>query len=322
MAATVADLLSLRKISHDEYETKNNPERMGNSAVIAYGGNSVGVAANAAHQTVEKTFHCYSLLGNFLGPALPDRKLLCSIRRLRDTRTFATRLVEVSQILDDGSRRLCLFAVADFQIQEPTDFMTFSAPPSRKWIGFEDTPDIKDTRQAILDKGLVTKELAALHAEVFGLGNRHFECRYERDGVMTQTLNGMAKTLPTSQDHLSLTDKISVDWIRARHKLNSEAEHVSALAFILDAYLAFTPLAHNHQYLDDCGPCSSLDFALRIFSNSLDANEFHLREIKSVVGREGRTYSESRLWNKEGRMVCSMTQQSIMRPKPETKPRI
>lgn len=295
---------------------------MGNTAAISYGGCSLGIAANAACQTVTKGFHCYSLLGNFLGPALIDRKLFCSVRRLRDTRTFATRQVEVSQILDDGSKRLCLFAVADFQIQEPADFMTFSAPPSRKWISFEDTPDLQDTRQAMVDKGLITKEIATLHSKVFGLGARLFESRYSLDGVMTQNLNGMVKTLPTSQDHLSLTDKVSVDWLRARHKLHSVAEHVSALAFILDGALSFVPLAHNHQFLDDCGACSSLDFALRLFSNSIDANDFHLREMRTIVGREGRTYSETKLWDKEGRMVCSMTQQSILRPKPEAKSKI
>lgn len=76
---------------------------MGNIANIAYGGWTLAIAANAAYQSAPPSYHLYSMLGHFLGPALTDRKLFCTVRKIRDTRTLATRQVEVSQAQDDGS---------------------------------------------------------------------------------------------------------------------------------------------------------------------------------------------------------------------------
>jgi len=84
------------------------------------------------------------------------------------------------------------------------------------------------------------------------------------------------------------------------------------------------PLSHNHQFLDDSGACSSLDFALRVFTNDLDMSKWHYREMNTITGGNGRTFSEARLWDNKGserRMVALMTQQAILRPpaKPKAK---
>lgn len=83
------------------------------------------------------------------------------------------------------------------------------------------------------------------------------------------------------------------------------------------------PLSHNHQFLDDSGACSSLDFALRVFTNDLDMSKWHYREMNTITGGIGRTFSEARLWDNGGerRMVALMTQQAILRPpaKPKAK---
>ena len=87
----------------------------------------------------------------------------------------------------------------------------------------------------------------------------------------------------------------------------------------MDAAISSVPLIHSHKFLDDAAACSSLDFALRIFSNDINLNDWHLREEATVTGAEGRTYTEARLWDRDGNMIASMTQQCIMRPKPGIK---
>lgn len=89
---------------------------------------------------------------------------------------------------------------------------------------------------------------------------------------------------------------------------------MAGVGFLLDGPLSFTPLAHSSMSLEAAGACSSLVFALRILVNDVDLNEWHFREIKTIVGSDGRTYSEARLWDKERRMVANMTQQCILRP--------
>jgi acyl-CoA thioesterase len=46
----------------------------------------------------------------------------------------------------------------------------------------------------------------------------------------------------------------------------------------------------------------------------VDLNEWHLKEMKTINGAEGRTFGEAHLWDLKGNLVASMTQQSIMRP--------
>lgn len=121
-ASTIAEQNSVERLTENEFISRFNPVQMGNTADIAYGGCAVGVGVQAAYQTVKPGFHVYSVMGHYLGPAMADRKIICKVSRLRDTRTFATRFIEASQKLDDGSIRTCVAFLADFQVRERASF--------------------------------------------------------------------------------------------------------------------------------------------------------------------------------------------------------
>jgi acyl-CoA thioesterase len=63
----------------------------------------------------------------------------------------------------------------------------------------------------------------------------------------------------------------------------------------------------------------SLDFALRILSNDLDLSRWILREERTIAGGDGRTFTESRMWNDQGKMIAHMSQQGFLRG---TKPKL
>ena len=316
MASTITDLLSVQQIAPNVFESVYKPEKMGNMANIAYGGNTLAVAVNAALQTIPVGFFLYSALGNYLGPAFTDRKLQCVVREIRTTKTFATRHVEISQT-QEGKERLCLFLSADFQIAEPATLLTYSRPPRMTYSAVEDSPTVDENRQSLLERDIATKEAVKMHKEVlFALSDRFLDRRPCPEGIITQNLTGAAKKgTRTTQDHLSLPVKTSSDYFRSKHLLRAPAEHASALAFVMDMGTSFLPLVHNGQSLDDVAVQSSLDFALRIFKNDLDLNAWNLREMSTITGGAGRTYTEVQVWDRKGVMVCNMTQQSILRPK-------
>ena len=296
------------------------PERMGNTANQAYGGNTLAIAVNAALQTVSSKFFLYTAMGNFLGPAFADRTLHCSVRSLRTTKTFATRLVEVSQILDDGQSRLCLFMTADFHVQEPHILLTYSRPPVTEVSELKDSPTTEENLNALLEHGAINKHDVEIHRQLFKLEERLLERRPCTESIMTQTFAGAArKGTITAQDHLPIHDKTSSDYFRVKHRLETPAEHVAALAFVMDMDISFLPLVHSGSSLTEAGVQSSLDFALRVFVNGgqggVDLNAWNLRELSTVTGGEGRTYTEARVWDEKSRMVCNMTQQCILRPK-------
>ncbi|WYZ39717.1 hypothetical protein EsH8_IV_000058 [Colletotrichum jinshuiense] len=314
MTTSLLDQVAVDDLGSDQFASRVNPGRMGNAANIAYGGCAIGIGIQAACHTVSPKFLLYSTTGNYLGPALTDRKLKCSVRRVRDTRTFATRLVEISQDQDNGQSRLCMIMLADFQVKEEASLLLYSAPPSRTYSRPEQCLGMKEAADELARKGIVPVKLSKLYMVIFGFSNQFFEDRPTPEGLAANNLYGLAKTVKTHQDGLDLTSKTSADWFRARHPVERLQDRYAGLGFILDGALSFIPLTHSGMFLDDAAACSSLDFALRFFTGDINLDKWHLREMKTITGNDGRTYTEARLWDEEGNMVATMNQQSIMRP--------
>ncbi|KAJ5564695.1 Thioesterase/thiol ester dehydrase-isomerase [Penicillium frequentans] len=314
LASTIVEQIALEKVSDTNFVSAFHPGKMGNDRDIAYGGCTISIAVNAAYQTVPSGYHLYSVLGNYLGPALTDQKLHCTVRRIRDTRTFATRQVDITQERDNSTQRPCLTIIADFQVQERESMLSYSSPPATKYSDIESSPTRKKNCEALLRTGDISSEMLQRHDTLFGLMSRFFEQKPIPEGVTKQTLHGIGKHLRTTQDHLSLTSKTSAEWMRSKSHIETESEQLAALAFYMDEALAFLPLTHSHLFLEDASVCASLDIALRLFSNKVDLNEWHLKEMKTINGGEGRTYSEARLWDRNGDLVACMTQQNILRP--------
>ncbi|KAL0931496.1 acylthioesterase ii [Colletotrichum truncatum] len=314
MATTLEEQVSVDQLGPEQYVSRVKPARMGNARNIAYGGCAMGCGISAAYDSVPSKYLLYSVTGTYLGPALTDRKLKFSVRKIRDTRTFATRLVEISQDQDDGQSRPCMIMLADFQVKEPASMLVYSPPPSMTYSPPEKCLDIHQGTAELVRRGVATEEMGKAYLATFGFNSIFFETRATPEGVATNNLHGMARKAKTPQDGLPLTSKTSADWVRCRHPLPRLKDRFAGLGFLLDGALAFIPLTHSQMFLTDTAACSSLDFALRFFTGDLDLDKWHLRELKTVAGSDGRTYTEARFWDRDGNLVANMTQQSIMRP--------
>ena len=148
--ASITELLDVQQIDTDQFESCVPPNIMGTNAKIAYGGCTIGVAITAAYKTTVPAYHLYSALGSFYGPALSDRKLLVHVRRLRDTSSFASRQIELSQIQNNGQKRNVMVVMADFHIQEPTSVLTYSAAPTMHFASLQDSVDRDENRQQLV----------------------------------------------------------------------------------------------------------------------------------------------------------------------------
>jgi acyl-CoA thioesterase II len=323
---TVAELLSVRALSPTSFISNFNPQPMGSLQPRAYGGCTLGVAISSAYAAgVQPHFHPYSILGHFLGPAQTDRPLYVDVERLRDTRTFLTLQIRVTQEQDGGKgRRSCMSLVADFQAAEKKVFepMVFSAKPERNWGPPSEGLTWVEHATRLRDEGYVSDKFVKGGPKGFGLGKKFFDSRHLPQSPMGRRLYGVIKKADTEEDKLPLTDMVSSDWVRIAHPLKGENEHVAAIACILDGAMSFIPLTHTHRFLDDVGASGSLDFALRFFTNDININEWKLRELKAIVGAEARTYNEAKLYSEDGKLIAIMNQQGIMRPKEEVKGKI
>ncbi|KAI3393041.1 hypothetical protein diail_4817 [Diaporthe ilicicola] len=318
MARTLADQLAIEQTGPGQFISKVPPDRMGNAQPIAYGGCTAGIATRAACATVPGSYSLYSLVGHFLGPASITEKLACTVHSTRDTKTFVTRRVVVSQKRPDGQFRTCLELIADFHVEEPA-LLAYSAPPTIPFKGPDESPTAKDLAREAVSRGLASKDIIEKHGVMFSMMENFFETRTCAEGLTGQNVLGLLRTQPTDQDSLPLTERTSGDWAKTKEVLTSAGEKAAVLSFLMDGGLSFLPLWHEHLWFDSASACSTLDFALRLFTPDVDLSNWHLRERKTIAGGFGRTYSESRLWDEQRNLVACMTQQCILRPKPQDK---
>ncbi|KEQ58315.1 acyl-CoA thioesterase II [Aureobasidium melanogenum CBS 110374] len=315
--STLKEILALEQVEPNRFQGKFNPPRMGNVLPIAFGGYAIGVATQAACFDIPENFRLYAINGNFLGPAYTDRPVVVNTKVYRTTKTFITKLVEILQKQDDGKDRVCLVALADFHVVESESFMVYSAPPSMKYSSVEESWTPADRKKTMVKEKILTQAEVDTHDKIFSLMGNLIDMRFTPQSIHGQTLQGFAKGYKTTQEHLSLTERSSSDWLRVREKVTTHSENVTDLAFLLDASISFTPLVLQSMPLTESGACSTLDFSLRFLTPEINANDFHLREWKTYAGDAARTFSEARLWDSKGKMVASMTQTCILRPPPK-----
>ncbi|KNG85628.1 hypothetical protein ANOM_006027 [Aspergillus nomiae NRRL 13137] len=115
---------------------------------------------------------------------------------------------------------------------------------------------------------------------------------------------------------------ITNEKFRAPVALDNEAEQVSALAFYADKGLAYVPALHSAYDLWQASACATLQFSLRIFVQDLNLGNLHMAEQKALVAGNARAFSEGRIWNENGHLVASMTQQTILRPNADLGPHL
>jgi acyl-CoA thioesterase II len=288
---------------------------MGNALPIAYGGFAVAAAVKAGYLSLPNdSYHLYTCMGSFLGPAQTDRPLRSKVTVIRQTRTFATRQITVSQIQNDGTDRACLVALADFQVAEPESLLEYSVTPAHDYSHWTKCVPWQVRGPQMVKEAKVTQAMADAQLAAFGVMHRSFETLPCPEGIFAQNIYGMAKNIRTTQHDLPVPKRSTADWIRMQFQLPNETENIAALAFYMDGAMAFLPLSVNNMFLDDSGAASSLDFSLRVFSNDIDMRKWHLREIQTLVASEGRTYSEARIFDEGGKCVAAMTESCICRP--------
>ncbi|KAL4753959.1 hypothetical protein BDW72DRAFT_190653 [Aspergillus terricola var. indicus] len=93
-------------------------------------------------------------------------------------------------------------------------------------------------------------------------------------------------------------DIVSAERFRVHEAFHTEADRIAALAFYMDRGLAYIPANHSGYSLSQASACATLDFALRVLTH-----------------HNARALGEGRVFNRDGRLLASMTQATILRPK-------
>jgi acyl-CoA thioesterase-2 len=273
-------LLDLEEIDTDVYRGRNESDR----AQRLFGGQVAAQSLVAAGRTVERG-PAHSLHGYFLRPGDPTHPVLYTVDRIRDGRSFTTRLVVARQ------RGHAIFQMsASFHVEES---------------GYEHQlpmPEAPDPETVPTWQELVSKLLDRLPAEMRPwVGSpRAIDLRHVQ---APSFLGGPPFEGP------------SLVWFRATRRLGDDPLLHRALVTYASDFSLLDNMVRPYGRLGRLGPLmtASLDHAVW-FHRSVRADEWLLYVQESPVAAGARGFARGTIFDRAGLLVASVAQEGLMRP--------
>lgn len=278
---TLLSILDLEPIEHNLFRGLSPQDGWQR----VFGGQVIGQALVAASRTVEER-HAHSLHAYFMRPGDPKVPIVYQVERIRDGKSFATRRVVAMQ---HGN---AIFSMsASFQREESGFDHQIPMPvvPSP-----DDLPSEGELKALFLDH-------APEHVRAYWQKERPFELRPVdiRHYISRDPLDPLQQT-----------------WIRTTHPLPDEDDiHRAVLAYASDMTLLDTALfAHGRGVFDGDVQAASLDHALW-FHRPFRADDWLLYTADSPSASGGRGFARGSLFDRAGRLVASVAQEGLIRPR-------
>lgn len=257
----------------------NSPKRPSR----VFGGQVLAQALNAAVRTVDPERVAHSLHGYFLRPGNPAKQIVYEVDPIRDGKSFTTRRVVAKQ---DG---IAIFNTSvSFQREEPGLNHQFERPQVPEPEGLE-SDHAYWTRMA--SENPKTMEPPRVHA-------------IERRPVSRRDYLSPQPQEP--EQHI---------WFRALGDLGDDrCRHQTILAFMSDfALLGAALLPHPYTGMSKTIQVASLDHGLW-FHRPFRADEYLLYSMDSPSAAGSRGFSRGSFYTREGDLVASTVQESLLRP--------
>lgn len=286
----------------------------------------------AAHQTIpaNSNLRIYSLQGNFLSSVSGDRPVQIQVTPLRDTKSFSTRFVMLSQEVD-GKVKNCASAIADFYNAGDKTTLVYSSKPMRSSVTHHSK--LEPTNQLIekqVQEGIVHRKLSEMYIKSYSPFRFYTTTIPTPESATYHNLQGWNFKRPIGQEDLALTERTIYDWIKPNFNLQeittsssrrNSALSTSWLCYALDSMVAHSPLVLSQRFVQHVSDLSSLDFSIRFHDNNegSDLSEYLLRQVNTVVGNHEKQFSQGQIFNEgedgELSLVASITQTCILRGK-------
>ncbi|KAL5727476.1 palmitoyl-CoA hydrolase [Ranunculus cassubicifolius] len=254
-----------------------------------FGGQFIGQALAAASKTVDSLKHVHSLHCYFLLAGDLNMPIVYQVNRLRDGNSFATRRVDATQ---KGKSVFTLHA--SFQKEEQGfDHQEVKMP-------FVPAPEMLLSMEELREKRLTDPRLPSGY----------------RNKVATKIFIPWPVEIkfcePNNHTNQTKTPPSLKYWFRARGKLSDDqALHRCVVAYISD--LMFLTVSLNpHRTRNLKTRSLSLDHSMW-FHRTFRADEWLLYVIDSPSSSEARGFVTGRMFNRNGELVASLTQEGLIR---------
>ncbi len=285
----LVDILTLAP--GDAPDTFIGPASSADGVDATFGGHFLGQAVAAAYATVDPERRIHSVHDYFLRGGRPGQPFRLEVERVRDGRSFCTRRVRTTQ--DEQGSGVLFDLTASFAVPEdgpqmtsppPTDFHSLPAPESLPTYG---------ELMRSLDPLPLPAEWALRD---YGLDIRTVDAPWSRPPGSSPSEGGIRL------------------WVRADGQLPDDpALHASILAYQSDESLADNiAIPWGVTWASEGVVFVSLDHALW-FHRPIDLNQWLFIDQHPVTVGHGRGLATATVWDTEGRLVCTFTQEALLR---------
>lgn len=291
MSTAVSELLSildLEKIEANIYRGRS--PQIGWQRV--FGGLVISQALVAASRTIDgrapHSLHCYFLLPG--DPAVP---IVYEVERVRDGRSFATRRCTAIQ----HGKTIFVLSVS-FQVAEEGLEHALAMPDVPQP---DELASVDEIKKAFGDK---------IPEGVKRYFDRERPIEFRPVDITRYAAPGAAAAARKPSQQI---------WMRASGRLPDDpAIHRAVLAYLSDMTLLDTALvSHGRSVFDGTTQVASLDHALW-FHRSFRADEWMLYDQESPNANGARGLCRGSLYSQDGRLIASVMQEGLMRPKAES----
>uniref|UniRef100_A0A1I7Y5Q5 Acyl-coenzyme A thioesterase 8 n=1 Tax=Steinernema glaseri TaxID=37863 RepID=A0A1I7Y5Q5_9BILA len=267
----------------------------------AYGGLLFSQALAAAEKTVPSEFIPNALHSMFLLSVTPERPVDYKVRRLRDGRSFCTRVVDAEQ---DG--KVAFTCQISFHIKEEGAVSHSrrmpDVPPPEELLS-----DVEGCRLFIQEEKDAKREIPKMQLI------RMIQRVEEIEGMET-----LFEMRPTDLDaYFALKPMVMQTfyfWFKCPRNLPDDpALHRWLACYITDSTLVSAAYRPHVSRGFVPSMMFSLDHNVWIHDADFRADDWMLYEVSSSVAKNGRAFANANFWTRDGRLVMSTTQECLIR---------
>ena len=285
MNTTLAELLDCLEVKRIDtfLFTGTSPKRPRR----VFGGQVLAQSLNAANRSIDGERIAHSMHAHFLRPGNPGKQIVFEVDPTRDGRSFATRRVVAKQ---DGKP----IFITSVSYQSVEHGLHHAAP----------MPEVTPPEQLQTDFEY-WRELADRHPDRF-------------DPPLAQAVE---RRVVRRRDYMNPRpeDPECHMWFRVPGEIGDDPNrHQTLIAFISDfALLGAALLPHPYTAMSKKIQAASLDHAIW-FHRPGRADDYLLYSMDSPNAGGGRGFSRGQMFSRDGCLIASTAQESLIRPRPSS----
>ncbi|KAF7727865.1 Acyl-CoA thioesterase 8 [Apophysomyces ossiformis] len=293
-AQKIADAVDVQEIDVNLYMSKELWLPAG--ARGTFGGQIVAQALRAAFNTVPEEFHVHSLHSYFILPGNVDIPVIYQVQRLRDGRSFATRVVTASQ------RGKAIFE-SSFSFAKPEQGITLQHQTTMPEVT---PPEELPSDAERLQRYLAQNDLRPKFRE-------YLQKRLEESSPVDYRNVHVHTDEEITSGKESQASEIQRRWFKTCGKLSDDPRlHACVIAYASDSGFIMTAARANGVSQRAIGMMTSLDHSMW-FHAPARADEWLLYDMHSPRTNNGRGLVFGRIYSRDGTLIANTAQEGIVR---------